>query len=295
MMDWFKTNPMTGAIAAAALLVLLVGGYLTYSQAARFSEEQTLFDEKVAQLQSLRGNKPFPDAANAEAAEKEAEQAKAALSELEKAFGSIEAPKLGPQAFQDELSKAVKEMQTLSADKGVKLADGFYLGFEAYETQPPSEAVSSQLGLQLRAIQAVVRALIESKTTSVDALVRTPLPGEYGAKSADVADGKQPPANEASSSFELLPFDIAFTADQPSFRLALNRISDLKPPVFVRLAAITNSMVQPPAKSALPEAPETTEAPVETADSPGIKPVLGRESLHVELRLASVAGQPKVP
>lgn len=292
MMDWFKSNPATGAIAAAAVLVVVVGGYLAYTEAARFDEEQTLFSEKAAKLQGLWANVPFPDAANAKAAEEETEQAKQSLSELAKTFGAAEMPVLAPQAFQDELSKAVKMVQAMSAERGVKLPDGFYLGFEAYETQPPPDAVSSQLGLQLRAIQAVVTKLIEQKATSVDALVRTPLPGESGVKSAETAVEKQAANSDSASDFELLPFDIVFTADQTSFRLVLNAISDLKPPVFVRLVTIANSMPQPPAKST---PLESSGAVSGTEDNSEIKPVLGDENLRVELRLASVAGQAKAP
>jgi len=284
-MDWLKNNPVLGALAAAALLVVLLGGYFAYSASARFSEEQMLFDGKKSQLESLRTSKPYPDAANAEAAERETKEAAEMLAALGKSFNAP-MPALTPQAFQDELSSAVKEIQALAAQKGVTLGEEFYLGFEAYEAQPPSEAVAAQLGLQLRSIAATVRALIDSEAKSVESVTRPPLPGESGATvAADKASAEEKPG-----SFSLLPFDVAFTADQPSFRLALNRITELKPPVFIRLASIENSSPQPPPKSAAADATPQEPAADATGEK-GIEPILGREFLRVELRLASVAGQ----
>lgn len=285
-MDWLKSNPVLGALAAAALLVVLLGGYFAYSASARFAEEQMLFDGKKSQLESLRTGKPYPDAANAEAAESETKEAADMLAKLGKSF-SAPMPALTPQAFQDELSSAVKEIQALAAQKGVALGEEFYLGFEAYEAQPPSETVAAQLGLQLRSIEATVRALIESEAKSVEGVTRSPLPGESGAAVADKEATK-----EKAKTFALLPFDVAFTADQPSFRLALNRVSELKPPVFIRLVSIANSSPQPPPKSAATDAP-AQEPTADATGEKGIEPILGREFLRVDLRLASVAGQPE--
>lgn len=286
-MDWLKNNPVLGALAAAALLVVLLGGYFAYSASARFSEEQMTFDGKKSQLETLWTSKPYPDAANAEAAEREAKDTADMIAALGKLF-SAPMPALTPQAFQDELSSAVKEIQALAAQKGVVLGEEFYLGFEAYETQPPSETVAAQLGLQLRSIEATVRALIDSEAKSVESVTRPPLPGESG---ATVAANKDP-AEDKPKSFALLPFDVAFTADQPSLRLALNRVSELKPPVFIRLVSIENSSPQPPPKSGGADAPPQ-EPTADATGKQGIEPILGREFLRVELRLASVAGQPE--
>jgi len=286
-MDWLKSNPVLGALAAAALLVVLVGGYFTYSASALFAEEQAVYDGKKSQLESLRTGKPYPDAANAEAAERESKEAAEMLAELGKAF-SAPIPALTPQAFQDELSTAVKEIQSLAAQKGVALGQEFYLGFEAYEAQPPSEVVAAQLGLQLRSIEATVRALIESEAKCVESVTRLPLPDEPGAAAAAVKEATE----EKPKSFALLPFDVVFTADQPSFRLALNRVSELKPPVFIRLVSVANSSPQPPPKSTDADTP-AQEPAADAVGEKGIEPILGRELLRVDMRLASVAGQPE--
>lgn len=295
-MDWFKKNPFLGGIAVAAVLILAVGGYLVSGAMGRLSEAQATFDSKKAELENLQRNKPFPDQANVDAAQKETQQAAQLLGTIAKKF-EVAVPALTPQEFQDDLSKRVKEIVKLAADKGVTLPEKFYLGFESYETAPPSASIAPQLGLQLQSIQAVTRILIESQVKSIGPIQRVPLRGEAGAAEPAKADtqsakkgGKA--ATPGKSTFGMAPFDVSFTSDQPSARTAFNRILDITPPVFVRLVAFTNSALKSPSKAAEgTRAQPTAEGTAEgTAESTGIKPVFGRETITVNLKLASITG-----
>jgi len=294
-MELFKKNPFLAGLGAAAALVLLLGGYLVFAQAARLAEEETTYGDKKTTLARLKANKPFPDQNNVAAVQDETKQAAALLEAMAQGF-QVQAPALSPQAFQDELTKLVRDISDKAAQKGVSLPEDFYLGFETYETQPPPAAAAAQLGLQLRAIHAVADALVGAQVKSLGAISRAPLPGE-----APQEDGESEPEEkkakkqkeEATPSFAMAPFDINFTADQSAFRDAFNRILDVSPPLFVRLIAIANSSPTAPPKvdpaAAEPE-PEATEK--QTA---GIKAVLGRETLTVDLRLASIAGGSTTP
>lgn len=287
-MDWFKQNPFLGAVSAAAALVLLGGGFLVFSQATRLADEQALFDEKKASLSRLERSKPYPNEANFSATEKETAEARALLDEIAAGF-AVKAPSMTPQAFQDELSKMVKDIVDLAAAKGVTLPEGFYLGFEAYEAQPPSAEATAQLGLQLRAIHAVAKVLVESQVKSLGPFARTLLPAEAPAAEEEPEEGKQAAKKkreENGPSFAMAPFDVNFTADQSAFRLAFNRILEISPPVFIRLVALANSAPAGPSKQ---EPPAETVAPEQAAETPGIRPVLGRETLTVDLRLASIS------
>jgi hypothetical protein len=142
------------------------------------------------------------------------------------------------------------------------------------------------LGQQLRSIRGVVSAILDARVKSLDQIIRTPLPSEGGAPDAA--------QKEPAAALALAPFDLRFTADQSSFRLAFNRIPELEPPVFVRLLAIANSAPTPPLKNAAAEdTPAGAGQPAEQGD--GIKAVLGRETLLIDLRLASVIAQPPSP
>jgi hypothetical protein len=295
MTDWLKSNPFLGALLSATAFVLLLGGYFVFSQATRLGEEQSAFEEKKSLLARLQGSKPFPNRAHVEAAEKETVEAQALLEDIAKSF-RVEVPPVGPQAFQDTLSKMVREISESAAAKGVALSENFYLGFETYETQPPPPEVTAQLALQLRSIHAVAKTLIDSKVISLGPITRASLPGEAAQRAKDAGegdnDGKRKKKKEEAPSFALAPFDVNFTADQPSFRLAFNRLLDLSPPIFVRLAAVANSQPLPPTKAAAGEpaaTPDQAEEPV------GIKPVFGRETLIVDLRLASIATATESP
>lgn len=290
MTDWFKRNPFLGALLSAATVVVLLGGYFVFSQATRLGEEQSAFEEKKMLLGRLQGSKPFPNQAHVEATEKETAEAQATLEEISKNF-RVDVPPVGPQAFQDTLSKMVREVSEAAASKGVALPENFYLGFETYETQPPPPEVTAQLALQLRAIHAVAKTLIDSKVISLGPITRASLPGEGAQPAKDAGnegnDKKRKKKNEEEMpSFALAPFDVNFTSDQPSFRLAFNRLLDISPPIFVRLVAAANSQPLPPAKAA---AEEPAAASDQAGEPAGIKPVLGRETLTVDLRLASIA------
>ena len=297
MTDWFKSNPFLGALLSAATVVVLLGGYFVFSQASRLSEEQSAFEEKKMLLGRLQGSKPFPNQAHVEATEKETAEVQALLEDIAKSF-RVDVPPVGPQAFQDTLSKMVREISEAAAAKGVALPENFYLGFETYETQPPPPEVTAQLALQLRSIHAVAKTLIDSKVISLGPITRAPLPGEGAQtekKEEEVEEDnnkKRKKKEEAAPSFVLAPFDITFTADQPSFRLAFNRLLDISPPIFVRLVAAANSQPLPPAKAA---AEEPAAAPDQAEEPAGIKPVLGRETLTVDLRLASIATAAESP
>lgn len=290
-MDWFKKNPFLGGIAVAAVVILAVGGYLVSGASGRLSETQAAFDSKKSELENLQRNKPFPDQANVDAAQKETEQAAQLLGDIAKKF-EVTVPEITPQEFQDSLSNLVKETIKLAADKGVILPEKFYLGFESYETAPPSAALAPQLGLQLQSIHTVTKILIESQVKSIGPIRRDPLHGEAGAAEAtkddegSAAKKGAKAAAKTGTAFGMAPFDVSFTSDQSSARTAFNRILDITPPIFVRLAAITNSALKSPSKTG----ENKSQSEDESTEPSGIKPVFGRETITVNLRLASITG-----
>lgn len=296
MTDWFKNNPFLATLGALAAVVLVAGGYLLFAELGRLDEEQSSFDQKKTQLQRLQGNKPFPNQANVAATRKEAEEAAALLQELAEEL-AVELPSTTPQAFQDELAGMVKEIGEKAAAKKIGLPENFYLGFEQYETQLPAADIAPRLSSQLRTINAVALVLLDSQVESLGSIVRAPVRGEAGSDVAEEESEERGRKNKRESQapeLEMVPFDIAFNANQSAFRTAFNRISELQPPVFVRLVAVENSAPAPPSKSADAEA---SEPQAEQPSPPsGIRPVVGRETVNVSLRLAGVvASKPASP
>lgn len=295
MTDWFKNNPFLAALTATCIVLLVGGGYFLFAEMGRLSEEQSSFDQKKMQLQRLQRAKPHPNQASVVEARKEAEEAAGLLQELAKEL-SVSVPSTTPQAFQDELAEMVKNITGKAAAKKIGLPENFYLGFEQYETQLPAAAIASRLLLQLRSINAVATVLLESQVGSLGSIVRTPVAGENGSDTEEADDDgnrKKKPESEAPE-LEIVPFDISFNADQSAFRTAFNRISEIEPPVFVGLVAIDNSSPLPPSRTGEPPASEAQAG--QPAPQSDIRPIVGRETLNVSMRLASVvASKPSSP
>ncbi|MFM8790577.1 MAG: hypothetical protein ACKOEI_12155 [Chthoniobacterales bacterium] len=287
-MDWIKKNPFLAGFSACVALILGVGGYLVASAATSLEEQQASFDQKTAQLQALWGHKPYPSDKNIKAANAELEEADIVLDELAKSL-AVDVPDVTPQGFMDQLSQLVKGLSEKASAKNVALPEKFFLGFGRYETQLPSAELAPKLALQLRTIHAVASILVESGVESIGEVLRASVEGEE-AVAAVPQDGTGPARGAEKSVLEIAPFDVSFVADQSSFRLAFNRISDLKPPVFVRQVAIENSSPGAPPKSKDVSADAGAEAsqagePGSSSEGSAIRPVVGRENLKVNLQL----------
>ena len=291
-MDWFKQNPFFGLLALVTAVLVLAAGYFLFDAHSRFQAESATFEEQKLALERLQSNQPFPNQENVQLTKEELDSARATLEQIGRNF-EVQVPTTTPQGFQDLLREKVNDIVSRAAANGVTLGEGFYLGFESYETQPPPAAAAGPLALQLESIHTVAGILVDAKVREITAFSRQPLAAEVagGARDEEPASedrGKRgqrnkpaPPAAEKTlPDLVLAPFDVKFTAEQPAFRTAFNRILEAKPPVFVRLLGVTNTAPAAPSKSA--PADENAEADL-------IKPVLGQELAVVDLRLAAVS------
>ncbi|MBJ7258596.1 MAG: hypothetical protein JHD33_03575 [Chthoniobacterales bacterium] len=288
-MDWFKHNPFLASLATAGAVLFLGGGFLIFSQMGRLAEEQSAFEQAKTKLLQMQRNKPFPSQANVEETKRETGETRSVLDEMAKGF-AVQSPSASPQTFQDELSKLVKDIGEKAAAKNIALPENFYLGFEKYEKQLPAAEAAPRLTMQLRTIHAVASVLVDAQVKSLGPILRADIRGEV--PTAEGGESKEADKNDktAAADFEMAPFDIAFNADQTAFRLSFNRILELQPPVFVRLVGLENSNPAPPPKvSAASADGQAVESPAKPpADAAGIKPVVGRETINVNLRLASI-------
>lgn len=291
-MDWFKQNPFLGLLTLVTALLAVAAGYFLFDAHSRYTAEAASFEEQKLSLERLQGNQPFPNAENVSLAKGELDGAKATLESIGRSF-EVEVPNTTPQGFQDLLREKVNDITTRAAANGVVLGENFYLGFEAYETQPPPAAAAGALALQLGSIHTVAGILVDSKVREITAFSRQPLAAEAGGtgneeeeepsqrrRDRGKGDRSSPTAEGSLPELVLAPFDVKFTAEQSAFRTAFNRILESKPPVFVRLLGVTNTAPAGPSKT----------APTEEGAEPGVlKPVLGQEFTVVDLRLAAVS------
>jgi hypothetical protein len=284
-MDRLKQNPFLGFLVLFCAVMLVGGGFLVFSESGRLAEEQSTSEQKSTELQRLQRNKPFPSKANVDTTTSEAEEARAMLRQIAGSF-AVEIPAATPQTFQDELTKLVKDIGEKAAARNVLLPENFYLGFEQYETQLPSAKAAPPLTRQLRTIHAVVAELVEANIKSLGPVMRAPILAETKEGEPEEPDKAGKQKETTAPGLEIAPFDIAFNSDQSVFRLAFNRILELEPLVFVRLVAIENSAPMPPSKTADPAAAQPQAGT--NATTTGIRPVVGRETVDVDLKMASV-------
>ena len=279
-MDWFKKNPFVGGLAVVTALLVAAAGYFLSGALGRYAEAEAAYSENKNALDQLQAAKPFPSAENVRKAKDELEEARKVLSDIGQRVLVTE-PAATQTSFMDDLARMVKEIKSRAEAAGVALGDDFYLGFDAYQSQPPSEAAAPKLALQLQSIQKVISILVDERVQAIGHISRDPLAVE-SAQSAE-KPGK-PAAPKAVPNFVLAPFNVNFTADQGAFHRAFNRIIDLQPVVFVRLVGVANSAPEAPSKVAAPEVPQ----PGPDGEGTANKPVFGREVLSVNLGLASI-------
>ncbi len=285
-MDWFKRNPFLGGLAIATALLVAGAVYFLSGALGRYAEQETAYADNKATLERLQAAKPFPSAENVGKAKEELAEAQRVLADIANSVRVTE-PAATPTAFQDDLRKMVNDIQSRAQAANVALGDDFYLGFNAYQTQPPSEAAAPKLAQQLQSIHKIVSILIDERVAAIGTIAREPLAVEAAGNNKP---GK-PAADDALPDLVLAPFNVNFTADQTAFHRAFNRIIDVQPLVFVRLVGVSNSAPASPAKTAESAPRETGATGEETAN----KPVFGREVLNVNLGLASIttaSGQP---
>ena len=287
MTNWFKENPFAAGLAAATALLTLAAVYFAYAQNSLLVEQTDTFGTNTTTLGRLQSAKPFPNQENLKAAQSEAELAKKILDDLaaEVARQSTALdPNLTPRDFQDKLSSAAAAAETAATATKVALPEDFYLGFDAYKAQPPSEAAAPLLGQQLESIANITGLLLKSGIRQLVAIERAPLPAE------GEATGEESEADESKAgTVQFAPFDVEFVADPVSFRNSLSAIVTAQPFVLVRLVSVTNSSPTPPPKESAtaPQTDAQLTSPDETKTE--IPVVFGKETLNVKLRLASVS------
>jgi len=289
-MDLFKKNPFLAGLILATAVLASASGYWAYSEFNRFSEQQELLSGKRAEIESLQSSKPFPDQKNVDAAKAEFKRTEEMLVETRKAF-AVAPTSISPQAFQDDLREKVNDILKRAQANGVELAEPFYLGFEAFEKQPPAADEAPSLALQLNAIYSAVGKLVDARVKSI-VLVARESSGPTPTAEVQSEKPKHREKDQADhATFALRPFNLTFTADQASFKNAFNGIVSAVPPIFVRLVAITNSSPTGPPKSGEAAATEQIATSETSTEEGKIKPLLGRELLTINLHLAIAAPQ----
>lgn len=281
-----KKNPFLIGYLAVTALGAAALGFLLYSGYTHYTQVREEYETQARKLVSLKNRVPFPSAENNAAYAKLAQDYKTEYEKLLAQIGSMQTPleDISPSAFQDQLRAVVSEVQAAAAENNVTLDPAFYLGFDRYQGELPSDQAAGPLARQLSAIRLVVDQLIEAKVREIKSIRRDPLPEEGGAAVAAPNPRNSGPrpqpgapqqAKASSSIVSAAPFEIVFVADQGRLRQSLNSIARASQFLVIRSLNIESSMVEGPSRTApIVEAEAPTSGGSNELDALGI-PGLG--------------------
>jgi hypothetical protein len=281
-MNW--RNPfLIGYLSVTAVGVAALG-FFAYSSYSHYSEVDASYQDAVQKLQSLQNRTPFPNAENNEKYAASTAEYRAAYEKLLERISKMQkgVETITPQVFQDRLRAMVSDVENAAKQAGVKLPDGFYLGFDQYRDELPANEAAGPLARELDAIRLVVDDLITNKAHEILGIKRALLPEEQGAapKSEDTMThrgGRQLAGSNAGADIVTAnSFDIAFIADQSQVRQALNAIAQADQFFIIRYLTIENSSLTGPKRHLEAEAGATAQAAPQASPTPSADQLLGQ-------------------
>jgi hypothetical protein len=308
-MNW--RNPFLNAYLAVTVIGAGALGYFLYSSYSHFAEVSENYDSQVAELQKLQNRTPFPSDANNQAYAELTKQYRAEYDKLLARVTKMQKPleSITPQTFQDRLRAYVTEVQAAAKENGVKMDETFYLGFDKYRDNLPSNEAASPLARELDAIRLIVDKLITFKVKQINGIVRQPLAEEGGR--APATPTAQPPgrprpgaasaASDASKIIGTNTFDISFESDQSRLRQVLNAAVTADLFFIIRNLNIENSNLEGPkrvADAVESATPPPTDALADAQGQPAtpapdtMRLLVGRETLTTILRIEMITFTP---
>lgn len=210
------------AIFAAAFLVLMYLGFSWRSECAKENdwllEQQSAFDE-MRERTYPPGQKSLKTLKEADAkTERIVEnEMKACLEGYRGRFVPADGKLVSPQSFQAEVRLAVLNFEELAKKHSVTVSPNgaAKLGMAAYQNTYPSDAAAPILSFELKAVEKVVRNIVENGGRAINKIHCAEIPEE-----AIAAPGRSLKQNWAS-----LPFEINFTAGRSTLFNVLNALA----------------------------------------------------------------------
>ena len=284
-MNWLKENPAIAAIAAAALLGTTGTVFLAFQGANLHQQAVMELNAQGTTLRRLEAKKPYPNEANLNALKKSINDYKTAINGFINQLNDTEVDldqNITPQIFQDNLRQAVNDLQNEANKNKVALPEKFFFGFEAYQSQLPTQDEVKKLNREFQVIKGLVAAIVPLGINSIDSLIRHPA----AKPPAPAPDPKAQPAKPAQPAPEPIRFDsftLGITAPQNSFIKAFDKIPDSPGFLVVRSLIIENTSPAPPPKTT-PGQPGVQAAPaLKPAATDQLPMIFGSESVKATI------------
>jgi len=290
-MNWVKENKFLTGFIIVMVIGLGILGYEVYSAGSAYDDAATKYTATAAEYNRLRHLGPFPNQQNLDQYDVQKKDAAQAITAFQVDLAKKEFPltPLTPELFQDMLKASVTDVRKKADDAGVKLPDKFYLGFDKYETVPPTPEAAAPLGRQLKAIEWIVDQYIANRVILISSLARNELPeekggGQKGGGKSGKGGGGKPGKGGASGRRDLVrydSFDITVICKQPRLQELLKAITGTQAPQFyvIRQLRIRNEKEKGPPKVT------ATPAPDATAPKAQVQYIVGEENIEVAARI----------
>jgi hypothetical protein len=290
-MNWIKENKFLFGFLVVIVIGGAVGGWFLLGAKSHYDDSVSDYQRKIAELNRLQRLPIFPNKKNLDKIVAQQTEVNTEVSALAANLSAQQIPMedVSPEVFQDRLKAAVTAVKTKAAQASpaIKVPEPkFFLGFDPYETAPPSKEAAGPLTRELKAIEWLTTQLIDSKVAEIRSLTRDPLPEEKGrAKekkaAATPAPSKQPPGKAPEKGGVKYEVDkhrieVVFVADQARFRKFLNAVVDYKAQFFIpRAINIKNEKPQAPPRvvataEAVPPTPAASVAPGGVPAAPAV-------------------------
>lgn len=254
-MNWIRENKFLTGYLVVLIIGVIVLAILLFTSWSKNSTNSAQYNHQVAELHRLQGLAPYPDQKNLTALKTQKSDYIQQVEQLQTKLEGMQAPveKTSPEEFQSKLHEAVLDIRQKAGQNGVKLDDKFYLGFDLYRNELPSESQAAGLARELDAIHFVVSDMVGNKIVELKSVSRLP----QSSLTTSPSKTRRPRLRSGRSahsakteSMQHRSFVVNFTTDQPQFRKVLNDISTASKRFYViRNIKALNEKQEPPSRS----------------------------------------------
>lgn len=303
-MNWFRANPVWGAIALATTIALLIALGLLWMTKGKFDAEKEQYLASVSNLQQLEASNPYPSAVNVRKMKTYLETYRTSLDKLKTELARHVLPirPLPPNEFQMHLREAMTATAANARVHRIKLPDNFNLGFPEYIAALPSTSDAPKLGRELTQIQLLLNIIVEARVDAIRMFRR--VPREVNAPAASNASTPRSAlAGSTPTAIERHVVEFAISASPSAARKVINEISAAGEQFFIiRSLHVKNQKENgPPRESGATETANATSnsaanasataapSPAGSASPPAaLNFIVGNEHVDVSARVEMV-------
>jgi len=288
-MNWFKRNPLLGALLVVLAVLLAAGGWMLNRERLRAIRALANLEQKKQERDWLARQSPALSEENTQAIARDLAAAGQVLAGLRAALPGRDAgilaappPAKSIDVFFD-LAAFVEKTRALATRMQVVIRPDERFGFASHANEGPEAELVPAVFRQRMLVQYLVESLIEAHPRSLLSVQRErPLTATQRASrnqppqpGAPVAAAAPATGGQTADFFELDPqlsvrvpgrieseaFRLEFTGQTPALRTFLNTLASYKLPLIVRSVEVQPMAADQP-QGDTPEAPTVTGAPV---------------------------------